>query len=297
MLRVGRRVDILGSAGGKFDHGAFEERSRLVFVALTSNGTVAVFDPDHCVVVKTLVNHPGAAGVVAREGSVAVTNRGDGTLSLIEGHSLREVQRMPAGVRPNGVALGSRGIAVVGDLGDDDHAPALLICDLASGTTSSLSVPGQPKWCVMDGERNIAFCAISSPSMVLAVDAEKRELVASWPLPAAGAHGMDLDPLNRRLWVACDGMELLSLSADDGRVTGSWPLPGVPDATFFNPDTGRVHVAVADPGTVATVDPERPDRVELTPTGPSTKTSALVRPRQLFAFRPQTGDALELLDT
>ncbi|MCL4241993.1 MAG: hypothetical protein KJ048_11640 [Dehalococcoidia bacterium] len=296
MLTVGRRIPVAGAAGGKFDHAACDELSGLVFIAQTSNGCVAVLDPVRCVQLETLPDHAGAAGVVAAHGQVAVTNRDEGTLSVIDGRSLREVQRVAIGARPNGVALGSDGIAVVGDLGDDSRTPALVWCHLRSGSRKLLELPGPPKWLVMDPVRSIAYCAISSPSGVLVLDALKCEVLASWPLPAADAHGVDLDTAGGRLWVACDGGELVSVSTRDGSVLASWPLPGVPDATFFNPDSGRVHVAIGEPGTIATVDPAQPDQVHLTPTGPGAKTTALVRPGQLFAFRPQTGDALELIE-
>jgi hypothetical protein len=36
---------------------------------------------------------------------------------------------------------------------------------------------------------------------------------------------------------------------------GNWTLAGVPDATFFNPKSGLVHVAIGDPGLIQSIDP------------------------------------------
>ena len=63
------------------------------------------------------------------------------------------------------------------------------------------------------------------------------------------------DRLGQRLFVACDGGSLVAISTVSGSVRASWPLPGIPDATFFNPKSGLVHVAIGDPGVVRSVDP------------------------------------------
>src|SRR5215472_12704712 len=40
-----------------------------------------------------------------------------------------------------------------------------------------------------------------------------------------------------------------------GELRGEWPLAGAPDATFFNPESGLVHVAIEEPGQIQTFDP------------------------------------------
>jgi hypothetical protein len=59
--------------------------------------------------------------------------------------------------------------------------------------------------------------------------------IAYWQLPSGGAHGLDIDHSRHRLYAACDD--------------------GPPDVTFFNPATGRVHVAIGEPGLIETIDP------------------------------------------
>jgi YVTN family beta-propeller protein len=297
VLAEGRRIEIPHGTGSQFDHGAHDDRSGLIFVAHTARDAVEVLDPHRGGHVRTLGGHPEAAGVVSSEGRVAVTNRGDGSLSIIDALSLAEVQRLAVGWRPNGVALGSGGMAVVGDLGDQSHPPAIVCCDLRAGVVGRLSLPGQPRWCVMEPGTNRVYCAVKHPSLIVVVDARRQQTLASWPMPADGAHGVDVDPVGGRLWVACDGGQLVAVDSASGAILGSWPLPGVPDATFHSPDSGLVHVAVGDLGVIATIDPREPGRVHLTPTGRGAKTTALVRPGRLYAFRPETGDALELIET
>jgi hypothetical protein len=50
-------------------------------------------------------------------------------------------------------------------------------------------------------------------------------------------------------WRATAG-GLSKLTPGPDRWDASGPLPGVPDATFFNPKSGLVHVAIENPGLV-----------------------------------------------
>src|SRR5262249_12383997 len=127
--------------------------------------------------------------------------------------------------------------------------------ELRSGRRETLPLPGRPRWCVIDAAEERLFCAIREPSMLLVAGIEHFAERDRWPLPSGGAHGVDLDPDSGCLFVACDGGLLISVNADGGEVLGRWPLPGVPDATFFNPGTGLVHVAVGDPGVIVSIDP------------------------------------------
>ncbi len=78
-------------------------------------------------------------------------------------------------------------------------------------------------------------------------------------------------------------------------VENVWPIAGPPDVTFFNPATGRVHVAIGEPGVVETIDPRSGERV-LTPTGHDAHTTALVAPDRLYVISPSHGGVLVLAD-
>ena len=75
-LKAAGVIEIPDSAETLFDHGAFEPKSRRVFVAHTARNRVEVIDPDTSRHLATLDGFPEAAGVVADDGRVLVTNRG-----------------------------------------------------------------------------------------------------------------------------------------------------------------------------------------------------------------------------
>jgi hypothetical protein len=60
-------------------------------------------------------------------------------------------------------------------------------------------------------------------------------------------------------------------------------LAGGPDATFFNPKSGLVHVAIENPGLVQTVDPRTGASTQFA-TALGAKTTALIEPDRLYVF-------------
>jgi hypothetical protein len=127
------------------------------------------------------------------------------------------------------------------------------------------------------------FLAIREPSMVLVARLPDLTAVQHWLLPSGGAHGMDINHGADLLYVACDGGLLVEVDAPSGEMRRKWPLAGVPDATFFNPKSGLVHVAIGDPGLIQSVDPRTGNSTQFV-TAVGAKTTALIEPDRLYVF-------------
>src|SRR5438132_13423188 len=106
-LKAAGVIELPDSAETLFDHGAFEPKSRRVFVAHTARDRVEVIDHDTSRHLATLNGFPEAAGVVADDGHVLVTNRGAAGLAWIDARTLETRAVLDTGPRPNGVAPGS----------------------------------------------------------------------------------------------------------------------------------------------------------------------------------------------
>jgi len=285
-------IEIPAAAGSAFDHGAFEPATRRVFIAHTARNCVEVVDRDAGRHLATLPGFPEAAGVVADGGQVIVTNRGAASVAWIDARSLKTRSVVETGARPNGVAIVPRGeLAAVACIGDDSHRPELHVVGPDGGPRHSIRLPGRPRWCVTDVDGSRLFLAIREPSMVLVGRLPQLDVVEHWPLPSHGAHGMDIDHRSRLLYVACDAGALIAVDTATGRVRGEWPIGENPDATFFNPATGLVHVAIGEPGLIQSIDPRTNARADL-PTAPGAKTTALAAPDRLYVFSPAQGGAL-----
>src|SRR3984893_17010693 len=271
-------VEIPDSTGTAFDHGAFEPETRRVFIAHTARDSLEVVNADTNQHVATLRDFPEAAGVVADKGSVLVTNRGAASVPWVDARTLETRAVLKTGPRPNGVAIvSSLQVAVVACIGEDTHTPQLQVLGLEGGRRWSIDLPGRPRWCVVDAKAERVFLAIRDPSMVLVAQLPELNAVQHWPLPSGGAHGMDINHHANLLYVACDGGLLVEVDARSGEVRRDWPLPGGPDATFFNPKSGLGHVAIGDPGLIQSVDPRSNTSMRFT-TAPGATTTALIGP-------------------
>jgi hypothetical protein len=295
-LKMIGTIEIPGSAGSSFDHGAFDPNSRRIFVAHTGRDCVEVIDHDARRHIATLPGFPEAAGVAADDGKVLVTDRGAASMAWVDAFSLETRAVFTTGSLPNGVAIVSqRGLAIAACIGDEARGAKLQVFALDGGQHYSIDLPGRPRWCVTDAASNRVFLAICAPSMVLVARLPDLRDVEHWELPIGGAHGLDIDHQRGRLYVACDDGALVEVDIGSRKVSNKWPIAGVPDVTFFNPATGLVHVAIGKPGLVQSIDPRSGDSAQIM-TGPGAHTTALAAQNILYAFSPSHGGALVLED-
>ena len=289
-------IAIPNAEGSAFDHAAFDPKTRRAFIAHTARDCIEVINHDAGRHLATLPGFPGAAGAVVDAGQVVVTNRGSASVSWVDGETLKTTATFKTGARPNGAAIvGKPGWAIVACIGDDTDKPSLQLFTRAGGRQASVDLPGRPRWCVTDAAGERLFLCIRDPSLVLVVSLPNLRTLAQFEVPRGGAHGLDIDHARSRLYVACDDNALVEIDSRSGAVENVWPIAGPPDVTFFNPATGRVHVAIGDPGVVETIDPRSGERVK-TATGHDAHTTALVVPDRLYVISPSHGGVLVLAD-
>jgi DNA-binding beta-propeller fold protein YncE len=288
-------IEIPDAAGSEFDHGAFDPATRRVFVAHTGRDRIEVIDHDAGKHIATLPGFPEAAGVVANDGFVLVTNRGAASLAWLDARSLETLAVFKTGLRPNGVAIvPQQGLAIVAAIGDEHNGAKLEVFG-RDGRHHALDLPGRPRWCVTDAAGKRVFLAIREPSMILVATLPELGDVEHWRLPSGGAHGVDIDHQRNRLYVACDDGALVEVDIGTGAASGQWPIAENPDVTFFNPATGLVHVAIGKPGLIQTIDP-RTGANSRTMTAAGAHTTAFAAPDRLYVFSPSHRGALTLVD-
>jgi hypothetical protein len=226
-----------------------------------------------------------------------VTNRGGAALAWVDAKSLKTRTELATRPRPNGVAFVShRHLAVVACIGDETHGPELQVFDPHNDRQWALQLPGRPRWCVTDAAGERVFLAIREPATILVARLPDLSDVHHWTLPSTGAHGIDIDREANQLYVACDGGALIQVNAADGKIGSLWPLAGVPDATFFNPSSGLVHVAIGEPGLIQSVDTRTGANVTFE-TATGAQTTVLVPPGHLYVLSPAHGGVLVLTET
>jgi DNA-binding beta-propeller fold protein YncE len=292
-------------AKGGFDHADIHLPTDRLYVAHTSNDAIDVIDSARDLYIESMPGLVAVAGALVSEarGLVFTSNRGENTVSVFSPHAERDAFKIVVGVKPNGLAFDpARGILIVANVGDpsipDSHSVSVV--DLARRERiAEVKVPGRTRWTIYDAASEMFFVNIASPARIIAIDARNpTKILKEYEVPAAGPHGLELDPATGRLLCACDAGLLLAIEATSGDVLADVPLSGAPDVIFLHPQSGHLYVAIGDPGVIDVIDIGTMRREEVVTTEAGAHTLALNRKRnKVYAFLPQSHRAAVFVDT
>jgi DNA-binding beta-propeller fold protein YncE len=290
---------------GGFDHADVHQGTDRLYVAHTSNDAVDVIDTARDRYIESISGLTAVAGALVSEarGLVFTSNRGEDTVSVFAPGSERESFKISVGVKPNGLAFDpTRGILIAANVGDPSipNSYSVSVVDLARRERiAEVKVPGRTRWAIYDESRELFFVNIAAPARIIAIDArDPTRISREYDIPAAGPHGLDLDPATGRLMCACDAGVLLAIDPDSGAVAGDVGLSGAPDVIFLDRSLGRLYVAVGDPGVIDVIDVATMRRKEVVTTEAGAHTLALDRKRsKVYAFLPQSHRAAVFHDS
>jgi DNA-binding beta-propeller fold protein YncE len=245
---------------GGFDHAAVHEPTGRIYVAHTANDAVDVIDIEGRKLVGSIGGLPAVAGALVAEPDLVFTsNRGENTVGVFRAVDAPRVEKVPVGVRPNGLAHdGRRGRLLAAHVGDPaisgSHTVSVIDVERLK-RVADVPVAGRTRWTVYDPVGDVFHVNIADPPQIVAVAAgdpvHVRRVVT---IPHAGPHGLDIDVERRRLFCACDAGVLLEVDADRGEVLATERIAGVPDVVFFNKALRRLYVAIGDPGVIEVFD-------------------------------------------
>ena len=266
-----------------FDHGDVHVATGRIFVAHTGAGTVEVIDGERQSHVGTVPGCLQASGVLCAQdaGIVFAAARGAGWVLGIEPNSLAVLDEMRTGPAPNGLAWAGRRhrllVADVEDLG------ARLLDPSTGECVGRLDLPGRPRWCVHDPGRDRFLVNVREPACVAVLTVEPFAMTACWPVSATGPHGLDLDPVSGRAFVASDDGRVVALDLGDGTPLAEVAIAGPPDAIWLNGERHLLYVAIGEPGLVEVIDITSMTRCGELATESGAHTIAFDRARQRLA--------------
>jgi DNA-binding beta-propeller fold protein YncE len=245
---------------GGFDHAAVHEPTGRIYVAHTANDAVDVIDIETRKLVGSIRELPAVAGALVAEPALVFTsNRGENTVGIFRAVDAPRVEKIPVGLRPNGLAHDDRRgrllAAHVGDPAIPGSCTVSVIDVEGRKRVADIPVAGRTRWTVYDPIADVFHVNIADPPQIVVVGADDpvgiRRVVT---IPHAGPHGLDIDVEQRRLFCACDAGVLLEVDADRGEVLATEGIAGVPDVVFFNRALRRLYVAIGDPGVIEVFD-------------------------------------------
>jgi DNA-binding beta-propeller fold protein YncE len=281
---------------GGFDHAAVHQSSARLYVAHTVNDSIDVIDTALDRYIYSIPNLTGVAGaLVSNEHDLIFTsNRGEDTVSIFSPNAETDGIRVKVGVRPNGLSFDpKRNLLLAANVGNPEipNSFTLSIVDVKQkAMVASIPVAGRTRWTVFDPKSDIFYVNIMHPAQIVLVDANHPNKIArSFNIPVEGPHGLDIDLKNRRLFCACDDGNLITLSADHGRILDRQKLSGAPDVIFYNAELKHLYVAIGDPGLIDVFDTSTLQKINTVPTEPGAHTIALDADRnKVYAFLPAT---------
>src|SRR5438552_13041188 len=212
-------------ADGGFDHAAIHHRRSRLYVAHTANDAVDVIDTHAGRFVRSVTGLKGVAGALVDEDQdlVFTSNRGENTVGIFSPQSEDRVEKVAAGIRPNGLAYDAdRGILLCANVGDPTIAgsPSVTLIDVRTrNVIGTVPMPGRTRWAIFDPEQRLFFVNIADPPLIVVVDPESHGRIERHiEVPASGPHGLELDLSGHRLLCACDEGRLVSIDSRSGEV-------------------------------------------------------------------------------
>ncbi len=279
----------LGGEGG-WDYLTTDSDARRIYI---SRGThVMVVDADSGKIAGDIADTPGVHGIaLAPELGKGFTSNGrEGTVSIFDMKSLATSSKVKVGDNPDAILYDPATKRVFTFNGRSQDSTAI---DAASGKVlGTIKLDGKPEFAASDAKGEI-FVNIEDKSELVAIDPNKLEVKAKWPLaPCTEPSGLSIDRKNRRLFVGCDNKMMAVVDADSGKVLATPAIGEGVDATAFDAGTGLAFASCGGDGVLTVVKEESPGKftAENVPTQKGARTMALdSKTHNVFVVTAQFG--------
>src|ERR1700757_78494 len=247
----------VGGDGG-WDYLTADASARRLYI---SRGThVIVLDLDSGKNVGDIPDTQGVHGIALAPdlGRVFTSNGREGTITIFDIQTLKPIgEKVKVGENPDAILYDPATKRVFTFNGRSQDARAI---DGASGKVlGTIKLDGKPEFAASDAKGTV-FVNIEDKSELTAIDSNKLEVKAKWPLaPCTEPSGLAIDRKNRRLFAGCDNKMMAVVDADSGKVVATPAIGEGVDATAYDDETGFAFASCGE-GVVTVVKQESPDK-------------------------------------
>ena len=225
----------LGGEGG-WDYLTTDPDTHRLFI---SRGThVIVLDTESGKSVGEIPDTPGVHGIALAPdlGKGFASNGRENTVTVFDLSTLKPIgDKIKVGENPDAILYDPATKRVFTFNGHSHDSSAI---DAYSGKVlATIKLDGKPEFAASDAKGTV-FVNIEDKSELTAIDANKLNLKATWPLaPCEEPSGLAIDRKNRRLFSGCDNKMMAVVDADTGKVLATPAIGEGVDATAFDDDT------------------------------------------------------------
>jgi hypothetical protein len=233
---------------------------------------------------------------------VFTSNRGEKTVGVFPHGQEKRLEKVKVGGDPNGLAFDPslNNLLAANVSRPDDPVPITAsIVDVKKNIlTADILMPGRTRWAVFDKKAERFYINIAKPPQIVAVvSLDPDGVAASYDIPAAGPHGLDIDVEGRRLFCACDQGVLLEVDLHTRKTSQPSDLSGPPDVIFYNSQLEHLYVTSGHPGAIDVFDTTTMKRVQTVKTEEGAHTIGYSpESNKVYAFLPETHRASAYLD-
>jgi DNA-binding beta-propeller fold protein YncE len=250
----------VGGEGG-WDYLTADASARRLYISRATH--VIVLDLDSGKNVGDIPDTPGVHGIaLAPElGKGFISNGREGTVTIFDIKSLASVgSKVKVGENPDAILYDPASKRVFTFNGRSHDSSAI---DAATGKVlGTIPLDGKPEFAASDAKGGI-FVNIEDKSELAAIDPNKLEVKAKWPLaPCTEPSGLSIDRQHRRLFVGCDNKMMAIVDADSGKVIATPAIGEGVDATAFDDETGLAFASCGE-GVLTVVKEESPNKFDV----------------------------------
>ena len=280
-LELIQTIPLKGGAG-RFDHLALDAKGHRLFIANLSNNSLDVVDLAAGKLARQIPDQNKIQGVayVADLDRIFVGNGKDGVCNVFDGKTYSLVQSIKLDDADN-VRYDQRTGSVYVTHAED----ALSAIDRKTlQVKATIKLPGAPEAFQIDPTGPRLYINIPNPAQVVVVDTEKNEVVAKFPLTAAGAnYPLALDTKGGRVFAGCRKKPMVVvLDAKTGKEVAGTGIPADTDDLFYDAKRERLYASCGE-GFLAVLQRQEPYHfavIDRIPTGKLARTCL---------FDPETG--------
>jgi len=229
--------------------------------------------------------------------TAAVTNRADGTLSLIDLDTYELTQTIPIGIDPIGPKIDPRtNVAIVPARGED----VVYIVDLDTATvTKTIPVGEKPACAGLDPNMNIAVVGNTASQTLSVIDLETQEVTKTIPLSGMPVcMHWNINPFTKQAIVAIFGANALSvIDLEEGVEIQTIPFEAaIAPGASLNPYTNMAVLPIAGNDTAAIIDLTIGEVIATIPVGKNPLCSVIEPTMNLAIISNADSDDVTIID-
>lgn len=245
ILRRIATIDLPGPPGERFDYLTYDPDDHFILSAHLGAGLMYVIDTRTNTLVKAIPDVPGIEGITyVPEGNKAYTSDWyENKVAIIDLTQMKVTKKLPTEAKPDGSTYATPFHKVY--VSDEQGKAETVIDTVKDEIVTTIRFDSEAGVPLYDPVSHMVYVNLQDDDLIAVIDPMTDTIIDRYPVgDCRGNHGMAIDPEHHRLFIACEGNNLLVVfDLDTKKPITSFPLPEGADVVQFDAGLRRVYVA------------------------------------------------------